>query len=204
MSTVRDMDMFAVPVSLSYKGKSHFNTLCGGCFTLVLVLTFLSYSVISLHDLITNPVLKGNAQTSYFSSADNTDIYNITTTNSTLAVAISNLYTADENTNKLVRVVFKRITPFGLQFIPTVNCSDFFAGEINEDTKDFFEYAIDPTLGQWVSQRPEILTLEFARIRHISTCSTSPIKYSQWFSLARLRRMRVTRRLTPALMTIAA
>lgn len=50
-----------------------------------------------------------------------------------------------------MRVVFKRISPSGLHFIPAVNCSDFFADEmIDDDSKAFFEYAIDPNFGQWV------------------------------------------------------
>ena len=86
LNTVRNFDLFAVPVSLTYKGKKRFNTLCGGCFSLFLILCFFSYAGISLHQLIKNPELQGNAEIMYYSRTENTEFYNITTKDSTLAV----------------------------------------------------------------------------------------------------------------------
>lgn len=51
------MDLFAVPVSLTYKGKKSFSTLCGGCLSLVLIVGFLIYAGLSLHTMIAYPVL---------------------------------------------------------------------------------------------------------------------------------------------------
>ena len=86
LSKVRNLDLFARPVSLSYKGKTKFSTFCGGCFSFVIILTFLTYSGLTLHGFIVNPVLKGFEEKMSFSYYDNTDPYNITTKNSTLAV----------------------------------------------------------------------------------------------------------------------
>ena len=46
---VRRVDIFAVPVSLTYKGQRQFNTFVGGCFSLLLIVAFLTYSAISMH-----------------------------------------------------------------------------------------------------------------------------------------------------------
>ena len=62
LNKVRDQDLFAVPVSLTYKGKTKFNTLCGGCFSLVLILAFFTYAVVTLYDLLTDPVVHNPLQ----------------------------------------------------------------------------------------------------------------------------------------------
>ena len=62
LNKVRDQDLFAVPVSLTYKGKTKFNTLCGGCFSLVLILAFFTYAVVTLYDLLTDPVVNNPLQ----------------------------------------------------------------------------------------------------------------------------------------------
>ena len=89
LNKVRSLDLFAVPVSLTYKGKTRFSTLCGGFFSLIIILGFLAYSVMTLHELIVHPVLKSNAERVYFSASGNTDVFNITTKNATIAVAIA-------------------------------------------------------------------------------------------------------------------
>ena len=97
LNFVRDMDLFAVQVSLTYKGMKQFNTLLGGCCSLLLILVLATYSAVTLHDLIAHPVLKNYSQHEFFSFASNTDMYNITTKNSTLAIMIEGL--ADVNSN---------------------------------------------------------------------------------------------------------
>ena len=48
LNTVRNIDLFAVPVSLTYKGKKKFSTPCGGFFSLLIILAFLIYSGLTL------------------------------------------------------------------------------------------------------------------------------------------------------------
>ena len=62
LNNVRDQDLFAVPVSLTYKGKTKFNTLCGGCFSLVIILAFFTYAVVTLINLLKNPVVNNPLQ----------------------------------------------------------------------------------------------------------------------------------------------
>ena len=102
LGKVRGLDLFAVPVSLSYKGKTKFNTLCGGCFSLVFILSFLTYAGLTLRELIVDPVLKNYAEKRYFSYADNTNSYEIDTKDSTLGIYIE----GNRKTNELLRVVF--------------------------------------------------------------------------------------------------
>ena len=86
LNTVRNLDLFAVPVSLSYKGKTSFNTLSGGCLSLVIILTFITYAGLSLHHLIVHPVLWGRTEYEIVSSEANTDAFNITTQTSSVAI----------------------------------------------------------------------------------------------------------------------
>ena len=88
LNAVRGLDLFAVPVSLTYKGNTKFNTLCGGCLSLVMILSLLTYAVMDLHFLMVHPVLTGNSERTYFSLINNTDAYRIPTQESTLAVSI--------------------------------------------------------------------------------------------------------------------
>ena len=144
LDRVRDLDLFAVPVSLTYKGKTRFSTLCGGCLSFVIILTFVTYAVVSLYQEITSPVLTGNVQKTYFSWSDNEEFYNITTLDSTLAVRVDGYTRSIAETNELLRVVFNRFTPDGgLEFVPTVNCSEYFANQTDGDSS-FFDDAFVP------------------------------------------------------------
>ena len=61
------MDLFAVPVSLTYKGERQFTTLLGGFFSLVIILSFLVFTAVSLHTHIVFPVfMQGNSVMTYF------------------------------------------------------------------------------------------------------------------------------------------
>ena len=88
---LRDLDLFAVPVNLKYKGKSKFGTSVGGCLSLLLILLFTVYSGYTLHEMIVKPALQNNSVQLYFSYSDNTDVYNITTSNSTIAIHIKGI-----------------------------------------------------------------------------------------------------------------
>ena len=62
---VRQLDLFAVRVQLSYKGRRAFNTATGGCISLLLVLSFLSYAAYTLHANLFNPELHSSQEFSY-------------------------------------------------------------------------------------------------------------------------------------------
>ena len=50
MNTVRGLDLFAVPVSLTYKGQKKFGTPCGGCFSIFIIICFMAYAGLTLSD----------------------------------------------------------------------------------------------------------------------------------------------------------
>ena len=75
LNLIRDFDLFAVPVSLTYKGKKRINTLLGGLCSLLLLISFLTYSALTLHHLIVHPVLKSNSENIFFSLTGNTESY---------------------------------------------------------------------------------------------------------------------------------
>ena len=101
------MDFFAVPVSLTYKGKRKFGTAVGGCLSLLLILFFIAYSVYILYNMIAEPQFNDNTEKIYFDYADSDKKYHIATQNSTLAVVISAPFLEiEEAPNRLMRVVF--------------------------------------------------------------------------------------------------
>ena len=143
---LRDVDLFAVPVSLKYRGKSKFGTQVGGCLSLLIILLFSVYSGYTLYEMIVNPALQNNTIQQYFSNSDNTDVYNITTLNSTIAINVKSRG-GKYNTNQYLRVVFLQFSkdddPLtkeinSTQLIPTIDCTEFFDKEINENAKQTF------------------------------------------------------------------
>ena len=94
LNLVRELDMFAMPVSLTYKGKRQFSTLLGGFCSLFLILVFMAYSAVTMHKLIVDPVFQmNNSMRQFLDSANNTEFYNITTKESSLAVWITGSHT---------------------------------------------------------------------------------------------------------------
>ena len=51
----RRQDLFAIPVQLTYKGHKAFNTMVGGCFSIFLILVFLTIIAIDVEKLIRDP-----------------------------------------------------------------------------------------------------------------------------------------------------
>ena len=47
-NTIRDQDVFAIPVLMTYKGRTAFTTVLGGCMTILLVLFLLMYFIYEL------------------------------------------------------------------------------------------------------------------------------------------------------------
>ena len=52
---VRGSDLFGIPVQLTYKGSSSFNTICGGCVSILLVISLAVYFSFSLSEEFFNP-----------------------------------------------------------------------------------------------------------------------------------------------------
>ena len=45
---IKSKDLFGVPVQLTYKGQSSFNTLCGGCVSILIIVSLVPYFVVEL------------------------------------------------------------------------------------------------------------------------------------------------------------
>ena len=99
LNAVRNLDLFAVPVSLTYKGKTRFSTLCGGSISLVIILAFATYAGLYMHKLITDPVLKSNSEKLIVSSAANNETFVLDTKNTTVALSIKRLKHSIKETN---------------------------------------------------------------------------------------------------------
>ena len=52
---IRSRDMFAVPVSLTYRGERAFYTFCGGCISTLLILGLMVYFFIEFHREYVHP-----------------------------------------------------------------------------------------------------------------------------------------------------
>ena len=51
-NTIKGADFFAIPVQLTYKSSRKFNTVVGGCCTLLIILAiFVTFPLLLLHDL---------------------------------------------------------------------------------------------------------------------------------------------------------
>ena len=48
-NVIRGSDLFGVPVQLTYKGHSAFNTIYGGCISIFLVIGLVTYFSLELH-----------------------------------------------------------------------------------------------------------------------------------------------------------
>ena len=88
---IRNIDLFAVPVSLTYKGRKNFNTLAGGCFSVLLMLFFVSYGTWTLVNAITSPQLRSQTESFYMPRTESKDILNMTTIESTIAVNVQQI-----------------------------------------------------------------------------------------------------------------
>lgn len=79
LQTIRDKDIFAVPVQLSYKGQKAFNTVAGGCISIITILAFMAVFVITLRDQIVNPDFTSRTVVNYFSYYSNSEGYKMST-----------------------------------------------------------------------------------------------------------------------------
>lgn len=137
LNKVRKADIFAVPVRLTYKGEKSFNTIVGGCCSILLILGLLAYTIPTLHNLITNPVLSGNSSMIYFSLTESKEKYTLETNKTTLAVQL--LHVNDAQVDSDFHVVFAQYNNLKSVYIPAVNCRDFFAKQMAESESSFFE-----------------------------------------------------------------
>lgn len=57
------VDLFGVPVTLNYRGKEKFTTMCGGCVSLILFVVFMGIFTYDMVTELNNPNFTANPQT---------------------------------------------------------------------------------------------------------------------------------------------
>ena len=85
---IRQFDLFARPVTLTYKGKRSYNTVLGGFLSITFVLVFTAFAILSLNTLVRHPVLTGRITTEYVPYFKNDLIYHMKTSGQTIAVEL--------------------------------------------------------------------------------------------------------------------
>ena len=102
---IKERDIFAIPVQLTYKGQRKFNTVCGGCCTIILYLAiFISFTILLLHELEKPEVKQTAPDIISVNEADSNTTWTIGTNSTTFAVAIKK--PTDIDAEKYVRVNF--------------------------------------------------------------------------------------------------
>ena len=132
--------MFAIPVTLAYKGEKVFSTLLGGICSFILVLLLVGIFTVQLYDLIAKPTFRATSTIEYISFDEKAkDLeFDMYTTNNTVAAAI---FTSREDPASLdFRVQFLQYeVPTFIDhkaenaeknYIPAVLCKDFYAEQI--------------------------------------------------------------------------
>ena len=72
---VKRQDLFAVPVQLTYKGERGFSTFCGGCVSIMFVLTVMALFGYYSHEFYMNPQFGTSASVNYITYDDDTPLY---------------------------------------------------------------------------------------------------------------------------------
>ena len=106
--SIKGQDLFGIPVRLTYKGQQQFNTMLGGCLSILLVATFTAGFFYQLHKLYFEPSYMSYPTTFQFE----TENIIVPTNQSTVAFA---LFSFEGHVNKALRVQFSKTGPHGEQ-----------------------------------------------------------------------------------------
>ena len=75
-TTLRNQDFFGIPVQLTHKGQSSFNTAFGGVVSILFIMSMAVYFVQNLYTQLTSPVFQSYPAT-YNYDNDNTQFVNV-------------------------------------------------------------------------------------------------------------------------------
>ena len=97
--SIREQDLFGVPVMLSFQGETSFNTVCGGIVSMTLMMALSVGFLYQLFQLVYHPVFM-----TYPSQIElGKQIVTLPSFESTLAVQVFNM---QGNTNAVLRIQF--------------------------------------------------------------------------------------------------
>ena len=127
-------------MQLTYKGSKAFNTVVGGCFSIVLILAFITIFAFDIHKGITNPYYDSSSTTNFTRYNNNYDPFVMGTENQTVAIALQS-FMSRKNIDENFRVYFWYNT-FNYQnatesvAVQAVKCIDMYAEEIEREWEE--------------------------------------------------------------------
>ena len=130
---LRERDLFGVPVNLTFRGRSEFQTQLGGCCSLLLILFAMCYFAFYLKYYIEKPGFTSSYDMDYTAYQTDGKIFSLNTTQQTVAVAL--LKGGDTSgVSSYFRVQFQVYNTNDIsdpvQYVPAVLCNDLYAEEI--------------------------------------------------------------------------
>ena len=86
---LKNVDQFGIPVSMTYKGEFTFNTRCGGCATIFIIMILISQLSLTILDFFLNHNLSQSTSLEYFDHPGNTnEKWSLNTADETLVGAL--------------------------------------------------------------------------------------------------------------------
>ena len=122
--TIKNQDLFGVPVQLTYQGDKSFKTACGGCLSILFVLSFTVGFILQFRELYVNPQWVSSPETFDYSSTRMT----LSPNESTFAVSFYNV--VPPTSNNTLRVKYTDST--GASVAPMF-CTDVYSEEIEAE-----------------------------------------------------------------------
>ena len=128
---LKDFDQFGIPVSLTYEREFTFNTPCGGCATIFIILILISQVSLAILDFFLNHNLSMSTSYEYWDHPGNTNkTWTLDTENDTLvgALRVAFPYRAEEQDKDIDIDKYFRIQFYQLEM---TNGSEFKANWVN-------------------------------------------------------------------------
>ena len=103
----KNLDLFGLPVNLTYQGENYFKTSFGGCVSILLVLGVIALSISSFMSLYLTPNFQVLPEDFDFSKTNLTIDFQATTVAIGMSIFDSNLNASQAYTNQYARVRFQ-------------------------------------------------------------------------------------------------
>ena len=76
---IKEQDLFGQPVILTYKGDTEHKTFCGGCVSVLLLLTTIAYFGIGIANQVLNPTFDFSVENDYLQYNNDTKPFRLST-----------------------------------------------------------------------------------------------------------------------------
>ena len=149
---ITDQDLFGIPVQLTFKGDSAFNTFCGGCVSIIFIVTFTVIFCLQLHTSWTHPKFQSYPPELDY-NIDSVVIEPMTGSTWAIGINVTEAQSRLKSAESALQIQFQQTTPDPdgepITF-DGVYCKDLYADQIeaerngtssNQDfTKNFADY----------------------------------------------------------------